>query len=142
MAAPAATGRTLHLSVITPAKPVFDGAASSVVVPAFDGEWGVLPGHASLLALLGTGELRVTSPDGATHRLAVRGGFLQVHKNKVTVLTQEAVAAKDISADALRAEMQKLDAEKPTKLDEREALAARREWAQARQRAARQLPPT
>lgn len=134
MAVPATTTSNLHVSVITPAKPVYDGEAAFVVVPAFDGEWGVLPGHASMLALLGTGEMRVTTLDGALRRLAVRGGFLQIHQNKVTVLSQESLLAEDIGAEALAAEIRQLDAEKPTKLEEREALEAKRAWAKARQR--------
>ena len=129
-----AEDKTLHVSVITPAKPVFDGAAEAVVVPAFDGELGVLPGHAAMLALLGTGELRVTTAAGALRRLAVRGGFLQVYANKVTVLTPESLAPEEIDAEALKAEIKKLDAEKPVKLEEREALEARRAWAKTRQR--------
>jgi F-type H+-transporting ATPase subunit epsilon len=136
MAAPTVTEKRLRVSVITPAKPVYDCEAESVVVPAFDGELGVLPGHASMLALLGTGEMRVTTSDGALRRLAVRGGFLQVHQNQVTVLTQESLAPEDIGAEELRAEIKKLDAEKPTKLEEREALEARRAWAKVRQRVA------
>ncbi|MGD0091513.1 MAG: ATP synthase F1 subunit epsilon [Planctomycetota bacterium] len=129
-----AEDKSLHVSVITPAKPVYDGEAVSVVVPAFDGELGVLPGHASMLALLGTGELRVTATDGTLSRLAVRGGFLQIHQNKVTVLSQESLMAEDIAAESLAAEIKKLDAEKPTKLEEREALEAKRAWAKVRQR--------
>lgn len=132
MAAAAATGKKLHVSVITPTRPAFEGDAESVVVPAFDGEVGILPGHAAMLALLGTGELRVRAPGGANTRLAIRGGFLQVNHDKVTVLTQESAAPDEIGADALDAESLKLDAEKPTRLDEREALAAKRAWAGAR----------
>jgi F-type H+-transporting ATPase subunit epsilon len=132
-----ATAKKLHVSVITPARPAFEGDAESVVVPAFDGEIGILPGHAALLALLGTGELRVRAPGGTpTQHLAIRGGFLQVNHDKVTVLTQESAAPDEIGADALDAEMLKLEAEKPTKLDERDALDARRAWARARRRVA------
>lgn len=134
MAVPVATEKSLHVSVITPARPVFDGPAESVVVPAFDGEWGVLPGHAYMLALLGTGEMRVATPDGALRRLAVRGGFLQIHRNQVTILTPESLAPEEIGAEELKAEIKKLDAEKPTRLEEREALEVRRAWAKVRQR--------
>jgi len=127
--------KNLHVSVVTPAKPVYDGAAKAVVAPAFDGEVGVLPGHASFLALLGTGVVRVTTPDGKLRSLAVRGGFLQVHQDRVTVLTQESVASEEVAPDALQTEMDRLAEEKPTKFEEREALDARRAWVKARQRA-------
>jgi len=128
--------KKLHVTVITPAKSVFDAEAASVVVPAFDGELGVLPGHAPLLALLGTGEIRLTTATGQVRKLAVRGGFLQVQNDKVTVLTPEAAAAEELNADLLRAELEKLNAEKAVKLEERDALDVKRQWVQARQKAA------
>jgi F-type H+-transporting ATPase subunit epsilon len=124
----------LHLTVITPAKSVLDANAVSVVVPAFDGELGVLPGHADMLALLGTGELRLTTPEGNTRRLAIRGGFLQVNHNKVTVLTPESAAPEDLKPENLNSEREKLSAEKPTKPEDRDALTVKRDWLNARQR--------
>ncbi len=122
----AASDKSIHLTVITPARAVLDARVSALVAPAFDGELGVLPGHAPMLAMLGTGELRATTPDGKTRRLAVRGGFLQVGHDKVTVLTPESLASEDIKPDTLKGEAEKLDAEKPTKPDEREAQEQRR----------------
>lgn len=131
-----ALGSELHVTVVTPAKSVFDAKAKSVTVPAFDGEVGVLPNHAPMLALLGAGELRVTGTDGKLTRLAVRGGFVQVSKNNVTILTQEAATPDDIKPDALSAESAKLANEHPTKMDEREALEAKKAWIAARQKVA------
>ena len=53
-------GHTLHLTVITPARAVYDEDAQGVVVPAFDGALGVLGGHAAMMALLGNGPLKIT----------------------------------------------------------------------------------
>jgi F-type H+-transporting ATPase subunit epsilon len=79
----------LHVVVISPEKTVFEGEAEAVVAPAFDGEIGVLRGHAPLMSLLGSGELRITRA-GATERFRVEGGFLQVVDNTVTVLSERA----------------------------------------------------
>jgi F-type H+-transporting ATPase subunit epsilon len=124
----------LHLTILTPARAVYDADVSSVVAPAFDGEVGILPGHAPFLALLGSGVLRATVSGGQTARFAVRGGFMQVNANKVAVLTPESLAAADIQPQALQAEQDKLDAEKPVKFEERDALAVRREWLKAKQK--------
>lgn len=131
-----ALGTELHVTVVTPAKSVFDAKAKSVTVPAFDGEVGVLPNHAPMLALLGSGELRVTGTDGKVTRLAIRGGFVQVSKNNVTILTQEAATPDEIKPEALNAESAKLTNEHPTKMDEREALEAKKAWIAARQKVA------
>ena len=82
------TGR-LHVIVISPERTVFDGEADSVVAPAWEGEVGILRGHAPFMALLGSGEVRVKR-DGAVERLHVEGGFIQVVNNVVTVLSEKA----------------------------------------------------
>lgn len=89
--APAAVG-ALHVVVISPEKTIFDGEAEAVVAPAWDGEIGILRGHAPLMAVLGSGELRVTS-GGAVERFHVDGGFIQVTRNVVTVLSEKAETA-------------------------------------------------
>jgi F-type H+-transporting ATPase subunit epsilon len=77
----------LKVSVISPEATLFEGEASSVTAPAFDGEVGILKDHAPMVTILGTGELRIG--DGA-HRFQVEGGFLQVVDNVVRVVTEKA----------------------------------------------------
>ena len=79
----------LQVSVISPEQVLFEGSASSVTAPAFDGELGILPMHAPLMTLLGTGTLRVESAQGLK-RFRVAGGFLQVVDDTVRVVTEEA----------------------------------------------------
>ncbi|MCY3020411.1 MAG: ATP synthase F1 subunit epsilon [Planctomycetota bacterium] len=126
--------KTLRVTVITPARAAYSATARSVVVPAFDGEMGVLPGHAAMLALLGTGEMRVGISEEETQRLAIRGGFLQVRDNQVSVLTPEALTPGELAGDALEEELRKLEAEEPVTLADREARDMRRAWIKARQR--------
>jgi F-type H+-transporting ATPase subunit epsilon len=66
---------------------MFDGTADAVTAPAFDGEVGILPGHAPLMTLLGQGTLTVHSGAGS-HRFRVRGGFLQVVGDRVRVVAE------------------------------------------------------
>jgi len=77
----------LHVSVISPEASLYEGDATSVVVPAFDGELGILTGHAPLMTLLGKGELRVEAGSGA-RKFAIEGGFLQVVNDQVRVVTE------------------------------------------------------
>jgi F-type H+-transporting ATPase subunit epsilon len=79
----------MKVSVISPEKVLFDGDASSVVAPAFDGEIGILEGHAPLMTLLGKGALRLS---GGTN-FEIEGGFLQVVDNVVRIVTEKAKAA-------------------------------------------------
>ncbi|HEX3157160.1 MAG TPA: ATP synthase F1 subunit epsilon [Gemmatimonadaceae bacterium] len=81
----------LKVSVISPEQVLFEGETDAVVAPAFDGEVGILTGHAPMMTLLGRGVLRVGSADSGS-RFAVEGGFLQVVDNQVRVVTERAAA--------------------------------------------------
>ncbi len=81
----------LKVSLISPEAVLFEGEASMVVAPAFDGEVGILDDHAPMMTLLGNGVLRLGS--GADQRFNIEGGFLQVVDNTVRIVTEKAAAA-------------------------------------------------
>jgi F-type H+-transporting ATPase subunit epsilon len=81
----------LKVSVISPEAVLFQGETDSIVAPAYDGEIGILTGHAPLMALLGVGQLRLGTGSGT--RFNVSGGFMQVLNNDVRVVTEKATAA-------------------------------------------------
>ncbi len=84
----------MHVTVVSPERAVFDGAADAVVAPAYDGQVGILPGHAPFLTLLGAGVLTVRqggeggggSGGSASSRFQVSGGFLQVVDDAVRIV--------------------------------------------------------
>jgi F-type H+-transporting ATPase subunit epsilon len=82
----------LTVSIISPDSTVYEGTADMVVAPAWDGEVGVLRGHAPMLVLLGAGEMRITN-GGSVQSFRVEGGFMQVADDVVTVLSESAGAA-------------------------------------------------
>ena len=81
---------SLYVSVVSPDKVVFEGDASALVAPAWDGQVGVLPGHAPMLALIGSGVLTVDRPGGGSDSFHVAGGVLKVERDTVTLLTEYA----------------------------------------------------
>jgi F-type H+-transporting ATPase subunit epsilon len=81
----------LNVSVISPEATLYEGTATAVVAPAFDGEVGILTNHAPMITALGRGALRIEGEQGA-RRFTVEGGFLQVVDNQVRVVTERAVA--------------------------------------------------
>ena len=84
----------MHVTVISPERSVFDGAAESVVAPAYDGLVGILPRHAPFMTLLGTGPLTVRQGGGgASQQFQVSGGFLQVVGETVRVVIGNLVEA-------------------------------------------------
>lgn len=88
----------LHCIVVTPEATVRDQQADFVVLPLFDGEIGIAPGHSPMIGRLGAGEMRIVA-NGQTSRFYLEGGFLQVVENTVTVLTGRAVPAEDIELE-------------------------------------------
>ncbi len=100
---------TLHLEIVTPERLVYSDDVDRVQVPGSDGELGILPHHAPLVATLGAGELRIIKGT-AEESIAVIGGFVQVRPDKVVVMAESADLASEI--DLERAQQARRDAEK------------------------------
>ncbi len=91
----------LTLELATPTRMLVAETVDEVVVPGSEGYFGVLPGHAPLLATLGIGELTYRIGRDERH-VAVAGGFAEVRNDKVIVLADAAELPQDI--DRARAE--------------------------------------
>jgi F-type H+-transporting ATPase subunit epsilon len=91
----------LTLELATPTRMVVAETVDEVVVPGSEGYFGVLPGHAPLLATLGIGELTYRIGRDERH-VAIAGGFAEVRNDKVIVLADTAEHPQDI--DRARAE--------------------------------------
>jgi F-type H+-transporting ATPase subunit epsilon len=102
-------GDRLQCVVVTPERTLFDQVVEFVALPLYDGELGILPGRTPLIGRLGFGELRTTA-GGLTHRYFVDGGFAQVRDNVVTVLTNRAIPAATIDAQAATVELEQAQA--------------------------------
>ena len=87
----------LRLSIVTPARPIVDADVEQVVAPGSEGEFGVLPGHAALLAELKPGVVRWLEA-GRPRRAAISGGFAEVTQERVTVLAPVAELPEQIDA--------------------------------------------
>jgi len=96
---------TFHCSVITPERAVLESDATFVAFPAHDGEVGILPGRAPLLYRMGSGELRVQSPQG-DQVFFVDSGFAQMLENRLTLLTQVAKKIEEIDPKAVEKQLE------------------------------------
>jgi len=83
---------TLNLEVVTPSGLIFDGKAVEVTLPGEEGEFGVLPRHASLTTLLKAGVVDIEKEDKSVESIVVNWGVVQVDEEKVVVLVDGAVA--------------------------------------------------
>jgi len=100
---------TIHVDIVSAEGQIFSGEAKMVFAPASQGDVGIAPRHAPLLTLLKAGEVRVQTPDGQEQFFFVGGGALEVQPNKVTVLADTALRAKDIDEAAALAAKQRAE---------------------------------
>jgi len=100
---------TIHVDIVSAEGEIFSGAASMVFAPGSQGELGIAPRHAPLLTLLKPGEVRVLTADGAEQHFFVGGGAIEVQPNKVTVLADTALRAKDLEESAALAAKQRAE---------------------------------
>jgi F-type H+-transporting ATPase subunit epsilon len=95
---------SLTCTVVTPEATALDRQVDFVVVPLYDGELGIGAGHSPLIGRLTFGELRLKTGD-KVDRYYVGGGFVQVADNVVSVLTDRAVPATEVDAEAAQAQL-------------------------------------
>jgi F-type H+-transporting ATPase subunit epsilon len=81
---------TFELELVSPEKLLLSRPVEMAVIPAAEGEMGVLPGHAPMIVALRGGIIRVTEGGQVTDRLFVPGGFAEITPTRVTVLADEA----------------------------------------------------
>ena len=98
----------LMLEIITAEREVYSDEVDVVVAPGIEGQLAILPQHAPLMTMVQSGELLVRK-NGEEQAIFVSGGFLEVRKNKVTVLADTAERAEEI--DVERAESARRRAE-------------------------------
>lgn len=86
--------------VVTPEETALEQATDFVVVPLFDGELGIGPGHSPMIGRLGFGELRLGRGNG--ERFYIDGGFVQVEGDVVSVLTNSLKRPGELDAEAAK----------------------------------------
>ncbi len=78
-----------HLTVVTRERKIIETDAVELVLPAYDGEIGVLPGHTPLLALLKVGIMRYRR-NGESQSLVLSWGFAEILPERVIVMAETA----------------------------------------------------
>jgi F-type H+-transporting ATPase subunit epsilon len=92
--------KTFRVDIVSPEAIVWSGEAEMVVTRTADGELGILADHEPTMATLATGSSVITTADGGTITLATHGGFLQIFRNEVTLLTDRAEIAEGSREEA------------------------------------------
>ncbi|ROR34328.1 F0F1 ATP synthase subunit epsilon [Inmirania thermothiophila] len=117
---------TFHVDIVSAEQEIFSGTVEFLAARAEQGEVGIMPRHAPMLARLRPGEVRVRLPGGEEELFYVSGGILEVQPHVVTVLADTALRAHDIDeAAALEAKQraERLLADREAKIDYAKAQA-------------------
>jgi F-type H+-transporting ATPase subunit epsilon len=99
---------TFHFELVSPDRISFSGEVDQVDVPGAEGDFGVLAGHAPLIALIRPGIMTVTA-GGEQTRLVVLGGFAEVGPDGLTVLAEVATTLDDLDRASLQAQIAKME---------------------------------
>lgn len=123
----------MELEIVTPEKVIFQGQVDEIYVNTADGAIGILPHHINLFTKLIPGELKLKI-SGKEQFMALTGGFLEVNKNKVTILADYAVHAEDIDVNKAmeaRKRAEEILKKKESRITEQEFAAAEAAFRQA-----------
>ena len=100
---------TIQLTVAVPDRQVLDAEVASVQFPLTTGYIGILPGHAPLLAEVGTGVLTYEASKGSEQHLAIDGGAVEVLPDKVRILAGKAERVDEIDEQRARTALERAD---------------------------------
>ena len=92
----------LHFDLVSPEKLLFSGDVNQVDVPGAEGDFGVLAGHAPMMATLRPGIMTIHR-DGGPLRVVVLGGFAEVNPEGLTILADTAAPLDDFDRNVLTA---------------------------------------
>jgi F-type H+-transporting ATPase subunit epsilon len=130
--------KNFQFRLITPQGKLMDAPAAAAVLPAHDGQLGVLPSRAPMVVKLGMGALRVdlanaTGTTGGSREYLIEDGFAQMVDNRLTILTARATSAETITETDAQAELTAAEARKPAKqFDQDEAARIKKDRTRAR----------
>jgi len=96
------------VKVLTPQKELVDAEVSEILLPAYDGEVGILGGHENFVGLLGTGVLKLVR-QGNDYWFMISSGVFEVDRGNVTVLAEVGEDAKSVQASAADNEAKELE---------------------------------
>ena len=93
----------MKLEIVTPNGVIFDAEVKQVTLPGAEGEFGVLPKHATLVSLLDTGVIVIEKVDGNEIAVAINSGYVKVDEEKTTCIVDGAVALSGDDSDLAQA---------------------------------------
>ena len=87
--------KTMKLEIVTPGGVIYNGDIKQVTLPGEQGEFGVLPEHASLVSLLQAGVIDIVTANNKEMIVAINSGYVKIDENKALCIVDGAVALTD-----------------------------------------------
>ena len=100
----------MQFKIITPLRTALEAEVTGIRLPATQGEMEVLPGHAAIITSVANGELTYTCPGQQPQSLFVGGGFLQVDKDDVLLVTDTALTVDEIDTSSVEVALERAQA--------------------------------
>ena len=113
---------TFHCTIVTPTDEAFDGEATYVSFPAWDGQYGMLKGLAPLLSTLSIGTLRIDTPEGGSRKYLIEGGFAHVDRGGLSLVTEGATPSEQLNLEEAQAELAEANARVTTDDGDKKAV--------------------
>jgi len=113
----------MQVEVVAADQLVWSGRSTNIIAKTVDGEIGILPGHSPLLGVLESGAVVIHGEDGQRQVVAVDGGFISVAQGRVSILSEYARLAGEVTAAQAERELaelqQRVDGDDATDEDRR-----------------------
>lgn len=91
--------KTYKAQLLTPEGSLFEGEVFSVTVPGQNGNFQVLYNHAPIVSSLGMGRITIEPEDRDAQHYAVKGGFVEMSRNEITILAEKAIRSDKIDVE-------------------------------------------
>ncbi|MGO1973422.1 MAG: F0F1 ATP synthase subunit epsilon [Propionibacteriaceae bacterium] len=113
----------MNVEVVSADRVVWSGEATSIIARTVDGDVGILAGHSPMLSVLVPSGVEILTVDNKREIVAVDGGFISVDHDRISILSEYATMAQEISLDEAEKELAAATARLEDGADDAETLA-------------------
>ena len=99
----------INFDFVSPEESIISSEVDMVLIPAIEGDAGILPNHAPYMTILKQGIVEVTFGKDNIKQYLVEGGFADITPQKITILAENSINLTDIDDSALKEKLQQID---------------------------------
>tara|TARA_B100001173_G_scaffold283701_1_gene269441 strand:+ start:318 stop:704 length:387 start_codon:yes stop_codon:yes gene_type:complete len=99
----------INFDFVSPEESIISSEVDMVLIPAIEGDAGILPNHAPYMTILRQGIVEVTFGKDNIKQYLVEGGFADITPQKITILAENSINLTDIDDSVLKEKLQQID---------------------------------